>query len=103
MDFQKSFSKPFKKLKAKLPGGSRKRDGKSGSKDGGAGSEADVKRGEISQSNSFLHSEVSVEGAVKSGPSQEDSNVDEKRVALVNVDPPTSAPLISHIGEPDGM
>ena len=108
MDFRKSFSKPFKKLKDKLPGGSRKRDGRSESEDSRKGSEvevkgAEVKGAEVIQRNSFLHSEVSVEGVVESGPSQEESNVDGKKGALNDVDPPTSAPSISHIREPDGM
>jgi len=102
MDLQKSFSKPLKKLKDKLWGGSRKRDGRSGSegsrKGGGVGVE-----GEASQRDSLLHSEVSVEGAVESGPSGEGSNVGVKKAALVDVDPAASTPSISHIGGPDGM
>jgi len=31
------------------------------------------------------------------------SNIDGKKVALVNVNPPTSIPSISHIEEPDSM
>ena len=102
MDFRKSLSKPFKKLKGKLPGGSRKRDGRSGSKDRRKGGEADVKGGEVSQRNSYLRSGFSVEGAVGGGPSGEGSNVDGKKVTLIDADPPTSTPSISHIGEPDG-
>ena len=103
MDFGKSFSKPFKKLKDKLPGGRRKRDGRSGGEDDGKGKEVNVKGGEVSQKNSYLRSEVSVESAVGGGPSGEGSNVDGNKVAFVDVNPLTSIPLISHIGEPDGM
>jgi len=104
MDFRKSFSKSFKKLKGKLPGGSRKRDGRSGSEDSRKGREVDdVEGGEASQRNSYLSSEVSVVGAVESGPSREGINMDGKKPTLVDANPPTSAPLISHIGEPDGM
>ena len=103
MDFRKSFSKPFKKFKDKLPGSSRKRDGRSGGEDGGKGREADVEGGEVSQRNSYLRSEVIVEGAVGGGPSGEGSNVDGNKVAFVDVNPLTSIPSISHIGEPDGM
>jgi len=101
MDFRKSFSKPFKKLKDKLPGVSRKRDGRSESElDRGKGKEADVEGSEASQTNSYLHLEGSVEGAVESGPHPEERNVDWKGVTLVDVNPPTSAPSISAIGEP---
>jgi len=103
MDFQKSFSKPFKKLKDKLPGVSRKRDGRSERKDNGKGKEADVEGSEASRSNSYLRSEVSVEGAVESGPHPEERNVDGKGVTFFDVNPPTSAPSISAIGEPGGM
>jgi len=104
MDFRKSFSKPFKKLKGKLQGGSRKRDGRSGSEDSRSGRELDVvEGGKASQRNSYLHSEVSVVGAVESGPSQEGINVDGKETTPVDANPPTSAPPISHIGKPDGM
>ena len=57
----------------------------------------------MSQRNLSMHSEVSVEGEMGSGPSAERAGVGGKEVALVNVDPPTSTPSISHIGEPDGM
>ena len=102
MDFRKTFSKPFKKLKDKLPGGSRKRDGRSESEDSRKGRDVDVEGGKVSQRNSYLHSEVSVEGAVESRPGQEVANVDAKKAAPVDAVPPTSAPSISHIGEPGG-
>ena len=97
MNFRKSFSKPFKKLKDKLPGGSRKEDG---SEDGRKGSEAGLKGDKVSQRNPYLRSEVSVEGTVQSA---EGSNVGGKKDDLVDADPPTSTPPISHIEEPDGM
>ena len=105
MDFRKSFSKPFKKLKDKFPGGSRKRDGGSGGEDGRKGRGADVTDGEASLSNLNLHSEVSVEGAVESGPSREESNIGGKEAVLqvVGINPPTPTPLISHVGGPDSM
>ena len=103
MDFRKSFSKPFKRLKGKLRGGSRQCDGRSESEDSRKGSEVDVKGGEASRRNSYLHSEVSVVGAMERGPSLEGVNVDGKKTALVNADLPGSAPLISSIGEPDSM
>jgi len=104
MDFRKSFSKPFKKLKGKLPGGSRKLDGRSGSEDSRSGRELDdVEGGKASHRSSYLRSEVNVVGAVESGPSREGINIDGKKATLVDANPPTSAPLILHIGEADGM
>ena len=103
MDFRKSFSKPFKKLKDKLPGGSRKRDGRSGSEDGRNRREADVEGSEARQRNSHLHSEVDVGGAVNSGPSREESNVDGKKPALVDANPLAATSSIPHIGEPESM
>ena len=105
MDCRKPFSRPFKKLKDKLRGSSRKRDGRSGSEDSRRGRSVDVTDGEASQSNLNLHSEVNVEGAVKSGPNQEGSNVGGKEAAPRAVDPgpPESAPLISRTAEPDSM
>ena len=110
MSFRRSFSKPFKKLKGKLRGGSSERDGRSGSEDSRRGSEdsrkgrkADIKGGVIGQRNPYLHSEVSVEGAAGGGPSGEGSGVNRKKVALIDTDPHTSTPSILHIGKPDGM
>jgi len=100
MDFRKSFLKPFKKLKGKLPGGSRQRDGRSGSEDGRNGRDVSVKGGGASQRNPYLHS---VEGAVEGGPNREGTNVDGGEVVLVDVNPPTSAPLVSQVREPDSM
>ena len=103
MDFRKSFSKPFKKLKSKLPGGNPKRDGGSGSEGGSKGRRDNLEGSEVSQRSSYLRSEVSIGDVVEGGPSAEGSNIDSKKVTLVDVDPPTSVPSISHIGEPDGM
>ena len=102
MSFRKSFVKPFKKLKDKLPGGSGKRDGGSGSGDGRKGREADVEGSEASRSNSYLHSEASIVGTIESGPSREGSNIDGRGATLIDAHPP-STPLISHVSEPDSM
>jgi len=101
MDFRKTFSKPFKKLKDKLPGGDSKRDGRSWSKDGSRA--ANDEGSEVGQKNSHPHLGVVIGGAVESGPSREGNNIDGKKVALINVNPPTPIPSISHIGEPDSM
>ena len=103
MDFRKSFSKPFKRLKDKLPGGSRKRDGRFGSEDGRSRREADVEGSEASQRNSHLHSEVDVGGAVDSGPSRDESNGSGGKPALVDTDPLAATSSIPHIGEPESM
>jgi len=103
MDLRKTFSKPFKKLRDKFPGGRRKRDGRLGSEDSRKEGQADVSGGEASQRSSYLHPAVSVKGAVESRPSGEGSNFDGKNAALVNLDPPTSTPSISNIGKPDSM
>ena len=96
MDLRKSFLKPFKKLKSKLPGSRRKRDGKSGSETEGRGGKSDVEGSEASQMNSLIGSEVDVRSAVESGPSRE-------RDATLVDDPPTSTPSISRSGKPGGM
>ena len=102
MDLRKSFLKPFKKLKSKLPGDRRKQDGKSGGRNDGKGGEIAVEGGEASQKNSFVDSEVDVMSAVESGPSRERDNVDGRDATLVD-DPPTSTPSISRSGKPGGM
>ena len=102
MDFRKTLSKPFKKLKVRLPGGRHKRDGRSGDGNDGKGGEADVEGSEASQRNSYLQSEVDVGGAVESGPSQEGNDADRKEVAPAS-DPPVSTPSISaQSGNPNG-
>ena len=100
MDFRKSFSKPFKKLKDKFPGSSHKQDGRSGSEDSRKGGGADIEGGGTGQQNPYLNSEFDV-GGTTSGPSQEGSNTGGKKAALVNIDPPVSAPSISRIRELD--
>ena len=102
MDFRKALSKPFKKLKDRLPGGRHKRDGRSGDGNDGRGGEADVEGSEASQRNSYLPSEVDVGGAVESGPGQEGNDADGKETAPV-ADPPASTPSISQSGNPNGM
>jgi len=102
MDFRKSFSKPFKKLKDKVRGDSREGDGRSGSEDSRKWRGVDATEGEASKSSPYLHPEASVEGAVKSGPSREGNNVSGRKAAQVDdVDHPRSAPLISDIRELD--
>ena len=103
MDFRKPFSKPFKKLKDKLLRGNRKRDGRSGGEDGRMGRGSSIEASEASQQHSHLHSGADAEGAVESGPSRAGINADGKKPVLVNVNPPTSTPLISNIKELDGM
>lgn len=103
MDFRKSISKPFKKLKGRLPGGRHKRDRGSGSEDSRKEGQADAEGDEeASQRNSNLRSDFSIEDVVGSDPGGEGSNVDGKEAALLDVGPPTSTPSTSHIGEPDG-
>ena len=89
MDFRKSLSKTFKKLKDKLPGDRRKRDGRSGDEDDRKGTESDVEGSGASQRNSYLHSEVDAEGA----PGREGANADGKEATLVEK-PPTSTSSI---------
>ena len=101
MDLRKSFLKPFKKLKSKLPGDRRKRDGRSGGGNDGKGVETDVEGSEASQRNSFVDSEVDVRSAVESGPSRKGNNVDGKDAGPVD-DPPISAPSILQSGKPGG-
>ena len=67
------------------------------------GREADVEGSEASERNSYLHSEVDVGGAVESEPSREESNVEGKKTALVDADPPVATSSIPHIGEPESM
>lgn len=101
MDLRKSFLKPFKKLKDKLPGDRHKRDGRSGGGNDRKGGEADIE-GSGSRSGLYLHSELGFESAVESEPGQGGSNVDGAEAALVN-DPATSTRLISWIRKPDSM
>ena len=99
MDLRKSFLKPFKKLKDKLPGDRRKRNGGSGNRNDGEGGETDIETSEVSQRNSYLDPEVDIGVVVESGPSREGNNVGGKEAAPVD-DPPTSTPLLLQSGKP---
>jgi hypothetical protein len=92
MDLRKSFSKPFKKARQKLAEVGRKRDRKSGSESNRGGREPGVGGSEASQRSSRLYLEA--EDVVESGPSREGNDVGGDEAGLV--DPPTSAPSISH-------
>ena len=102
MDLRKSFLKPFKRLKEKLPGDRRKRDGRSEGGNDGKGGETDVEGSEASQRNSSLHPEVDIGGPVERGPSREGDNVDGEGLGPID-DPPKSTPLISQSGKPNSM
>jgi len=102
MDLRKSFLKPFRKLKDKLPGDRRKRDGLRSGDGNDEGGETDVGGSQASQRNSFVDSEVDVRSAVERGPSREGNKVDGKEAAPVD-DPPTSTPSISRSGKPGSM
>jgi hypothetical protein len=96
MDSRNPFSKRFKKLKHKLAGGGRKRDGSSGSGTD-RGRETVVEGSEASQRNFRPHPEVE---DVESGPSREEDDVGGDGVGQVG--PPTLAPSTSHCGESGG-
>jgi hypothetical protein len=85
MDSRNPFSRGFRKLKHKLAGSHRERDGRSSENDRG-GRQTDVEGSETSQMNSRLHSEV--EGVVESGPSREGNGVAEE-VDQINPSLPT--------------
>jgi len=101
MDLRKSFLKPLKKLKDKLPGDHRKRYGRSRSGSDGNEGETDVEGSEASRRNSFLRSEVGVESVVESGPSQEGNDIGGKEGVPVD-DPRTSTSSISRSGNLGG-
>lgn len=101
MDFRKSLSKPFKKLKHRLAEGSRKRDGRSGSENDRDGRETNVEGSEAGQTNSRLHSEV--EDVVDSGLNQEGGSKDVKEKKVGQVGSSASTPPISPGVEPEGM
>ena len=63
------------------------------------GEEAHISRGEASQRNPRLHSEV--EDVIEIGLSREGNDVDGKKVG--QVDAPSSIPSTPHGGEPDSM
>jgi hypothetical protein len=98
MESRNLFSKGLKKLKHKLAGGSRKRDGRPGRENDPGGGEADVEEGEASERNSSLYPEV---GDVGIGPSREGDGVGRDGVGQVG--PPTSTPSIPHSGESNSM
>ena len=101
MDFRKSFSKPFEKLKHRLTEGNRKPDGRSGREDNGEGRETDVEVTEASQMGSRLHSEVG--DMVESRPGREETSNDVKGKKFDWVDSLISPPSISwHDGESGG-
>ena len=100
MDFRKSFSKPFKKLKHRLTKGNRKPDGKSGREDNREGRETDVEGSEASQRNSRLHSEV--EDVVEIRPGLEENLDGVKGKEFDQVDSSTSPPPIAHGGGSGG-
>jgi len=102
MDLRKSFLKPFRKLKDKLLGDRRKRDGRSRSETEGKGGKSEVEGSEASQRSSSMHPDIDIEDAMESGPIGEGSNVDGKGATPVD-DPPTSTPSISRSGKPGGM
>jgi len=100
MGIRDSVSKPFKKLKNRLAEGvHRRKEGPEGDSHH-EGEEIDAEESEAGQS-SHLHPET--EGVAKSGPSQGEN--DSKGGKAVEVNPPTSAPSISHNDgeEPNGM
>ena len=101
MDLRKTLLKPFKKLKHRLRGGSRKRDGRSGSENDREGTETDIEGSEASQRGSHLCSEV--EDVVESGLNQEGDLSDVKGKKPGQVDLPTSTPSIPPGGESRGM
>ena len=102
MDSGNPFSKGFKKLKDKLSGDRRKRDGRSGRGNDGKGGEIEVGGSKVGQTSSFPHSDVGIGGAVGSGPSREGNDADGKGAAPVD-DPLASTPSISQSGKADGV
>ena len=100
MDLQDSVLRPFKKLKHRLTKGSRKRKEISGREDNREAREHDTEGSETGQS-SYLRPET--KDVAESGPSREEKDGDSKKV--VQVDPPTSTPSISHndSGKPNSM
>jgi len=105
MGIRDSVSKPFKKLKNRLAEGIRRR--KEGSRsdshrEGGetVAEETDAEESEAGQS-SHLHPEIGV--VAESGPSREENDGEGKEVVQVN--PPTPTPSISHSdsGKPNSM
>ena len=102
MDLRKTLLKPFKKLKHRLRGGSRKGDGRSGSESGREGTETDIEGSDASQRGSHLHSEV--EDVVESGPNQEGDLSDVKGKKPGQVDSsPFTPPISSGVESSESM
>lgn len=95
-----SVSKPFKKMKNRLAKVIHKRREGSGGDSRQEGGETNVKESEAGQSS---HPHPKTEGLATSGPSREEN--DGGGGKAVEVNPPTSAPSISHSdsGEPNSM
>lgn len=93
MDTQNPFSKGLEKLKRKLVGGSRKRDGRSGNETDRR-REVNVERSEASQRNSRLRPEAQ---DLESGPGREEDVRSGEEVG--RADPPTSTSLATHVKE----
>ena len=96
MDFRKSFSKPFKKLKHRLTEGNRRPDGRSRRDDNKEGRGTNVEGGEADRRNSGLHSEV--ESVVESRPDREENSNDVGGKDVERVNSSTSSPSIPHGG-----
>lgn len=102
MDFHKSISRPFKRLRNRLTGGNRKRSERSGGRNDREQRSprgSDVEGSEASRRNSHQLSEV--EDAAQSGSSRKGDDVDGKKVG--RVDPPTSTSSTQRGGESDSM
>ena len=91
MDLRDSISKPFKKLKHRFKEHNRKRKDGSGSESNREGREHDAEESEAGQSS---HLRQEIEDAAESRPSREEKGGKGKEV--VQADPPTSTPSISH-------
>ena len=99
MGIRDSVSKPFKKLKNRFVEGIRKRrDGSRSDSNRGGGTDA-----EESEADQSSHLYPETEEVANSGPSRAENDGEGKKVVEVN--PPTSTPSISHIdgGKPDSM
>ena len=98
MGIRDSVSKPFKKLRNRFVEGIRKRrDGSRSDSNRGGGTDA-----EESETDQSFRLQPETEGVANRGPNREGNDQGKK---VVEVDPPTSTPSISHIdsGKPDSM
>lgn len=100
MDLRKSFAKPFKTLKARLPRGSRKRDGRSGNEIDREDRAGDAEGSKARQQSPYLH--PGIEDTTEGESHQEGSDIDGKRASLVD-DPPTATPLTLESKKLDSM